>query len=387
LLVTVEVGLSLVLLVGAGLLLRSFDRLRHVDAGVEPSGVSTMLVVAPPGIYKTPESITMFFDRVTEQVAGLPGVQQVGLCDCLPPDQVRSTTALLIEGAPNDPAGLPFVNATHASPGYFGALKIPVITGRTFTAADRRGTPTVAVVNRALATKLLGATPRGTEALGRRVSFGDSNWVTVVGVVGDVHYEGLAAPVVPAIYTAVAQDPSPGQNLLIRVAGDPVQIVPSVRRVIAGIDSRVAPSRVASLEGVIAESLTGERFNTALLGAFAALAFVLAAVGIYGVVAYGVTQRLREMGVRLALGARGSDVVGMVVAGSLRLVLVGVVMGLAAAGAAARVLERLLYGTSVHEPAVYVVVSVGLVAVAAVAAWLPGRRAASADPMAVLRGE
>jgi predicted permease len=387
LLVTVEVGLSLVLLVGAGLLLRSFDRLRHVDAGVEPAGVTTMLVVAPPGIYKTPAAINTFFDRVTEQVAALPGVQSVGLCDCLPPDQVRSTTALVIEGAPNESGALPFVNATHASAGYFGTVRIPVIAGRGFTAADRIGAPTVAVVNRMLATKLLHATARGTEALGKRVSFDGTNWMTVVGVVGDVHYEGLAAPVVPAIYTAVAQDPEPGQNLMIRVAGDLLRVVPSVRRVVAGIDSRVAPSRIASLEGVIADSLTGERFNAVLLGAFAGLAFVLAAVGIYGVVAYGVTQRLREMGVRLALGARGADVVRMVVTGSLRPVVAGVAIGLVTAGAAARVLERMLYGTSVHEPAVYVVVSVGLVAVAAAAAWLPGRRAASADPMAVLRGE
>jgi len=386
-LVIAEVGLSVVLLVEAGLLVRSFDRLRRVDAGVDPSGVASMLIVAPPARYTTPERRNAFFDRVTEQVAALPGVTAVGLCDCLPPNQMRTTTSLFIEGASQNIADLPLVNAAHAGANYFGSLRVRVLGGRGFTPADRLGSAPVAVVNRTLAAKLLGASARGTEALGKRVSLNGTTWRTVVGVVDDVHYEGLATAVVPAIYVPVAQDPEPGQNLIVRVAGDPMAAVPAVRRAIAGIDPEVAPSYVMSLEGTIAESLVGERFNAALLGTFAAVAFVLAAVGIYGVVAYGVTQRRREMGVRVALGARGSDVVRMVVAGSLRPVLVGVAIGLAAAVASARVLERMMYGTSVHEVDVYVVVTVGLVAVAAAAAWLPGRRAAGADPMVVLRGE
>ena len=387
LLVTAEVGLSLVLLVGAGLLLRSFDRLRHVDPGVDPTGVASMLVVAPPAIYETAEARLTFFDRVTEQVAALPGVRAVGLCDCLPPADVRTTTSLAIEGRPGAQGDLPLVNVVRASAGYFGAVRVPVVAGRAFTPADRLGAPPVAVVNRTLAMKLLGASARGTEALGRRVSFDEPNWLTVVGVVGDVHYEGLATAVVPAVYVPVAQAPEPGYNVVIRVAGDPMDVVSPTRRVIAAIDSRVAPSRIASLEGAIAESLVGERFNTALLGVFAALAFVLAAVGMYGVVAYGVAQRRREMGVRLALGARGADVVRMVVAGSLRPVVAGVVIGLAVAAVSVRLIQRMLYGTSVHEPVVYVVVAVGLFAVAGVAAWFPARRAAGADPLEVLRGE
>jgi putative ABC transport system permease protein len=279
------------------------------------------------------------------------------------------------------------VNASHANPSYFSALRIPVIAGRAFTSADRLGSVAVAVVNRALATRLLGAGANGTEALGRRVSFDGTNWMTVVGVVGDVHYQGLATPVVPAIYTAVAQTPEPGEHLIVRVAGDPMAVVPSIRRVLAGVDPEIAPSRIALLEGVISESLDERRFNAVVLGIFAAVAFVLAAVGIYGVVAYGVTQRRREMGVRIALGARGADVVRMVVGHSLRPVGVGVVAGLVAAVAGARVLEHLLYGTSVHEPVVYVLVAGALVVVAALAAWAPGRRAASADPMEALRAE
>jgi putative ABC transport system permease protein len=384
LLVTAEVGLSLVLLVGAGLLLRSFDRLRRVDTGVDASGVVTMLVVAPPARYQTPEKTNAFFDRVAEGVATLPAVQAVGLCDCLPPTDVRTTTSLVLDG-PSRPTGeLPLVNAIRVGGSYFAALRIPVLAGRAFTSVDRFGAPAVGVVNRTLAVKLLGSS---AEALGRRVSYDGSNWVTIVGVVDDVHYEGLATPVMPAVYTPLAQSPEPGYNLIVRAAGDPMTIVPATRRVIAAVDPEVAPSFISSLEHAITDSLAGDRFNSVLLGTVAAIAFVLAAVGIYGVVAYGVTQRRREMGVRVALGAQGGDVVRMVVARSLRPVFVGVVLGLFVASLSVRVLQRMLYGTSVHEIDVYLLVTIGLIGVAALAAWLPGRRAAAADPMTVLRGE
>ena len=346
-----------------------------------------MLLVAPPARYTTVEKRNAFFDDLTGRIAALPGVQAVGLCDCLPPNQVRTTTSLFIDGSSPVTADLPLVNAVHAGANYFGALRVPIVAGRAFTSADRLGAAPVAVVNRSLAMKLLGAGKTGNEALGRRVSLNGTTWRTVVGVVGDVHYEGLATAVMPAVYTPVAQDPEPGQNLIIRTAGDPMAIVPSVRRTLAGVDPEIAPSYIASLDATMAESLTAERFTTLLLGAFAAVAFVLAAVGVYGVVAYGVAQRRREMGVRIALGARGADVVRMVVARSLRPVLVGIAIGLAVAIGSARVLQGMLYGTSVHEPAVYAIVSIGLIAVAALAAWMPGRRAAAADPMVVLRGD
>ena len=386
-LVTAEVALSLVLLIGAGLLLRSFDRLRHVDAGVDAGGVATMLLVATPTRYDTQQKINAFFDRVTEGVSTLPGVQAVGLCDCLPPNLVRSTTSLFVDGGPRTTGELPLVNAVRVGANYFGALRIRVLAGRGFTAADRAGAPDVSVVNRTLATRLLRAGHSGTTALGRRLSYDGTNWVTVVGVVDDVHYEGLATPVMPAVYTPIAQFPEPGNTLFVRTSGEPLAIVPAIRRVLAGVDPETAPSYIESLEGTFSDAVAGERFNAALLGAFAAIAFVLAAVGIYGVVAYGVTQRRREMGVRIALGARGADVVRMVVLRSLRPVLAGVALGLLAAAASARVLQRMLYGTSAHDVSVYALVTVGLIGVAVAAAWIPGRRAAGADPMLVLRGD
>ena len=385
LLVAAEVGLSLVLLIGAGLLLRSFDRLRRVDSGVDPSGVATMLIVAPPARYTTPEKTNAFFDRVTEEVSMLPGVQAVGLCDCLPPTEVRTTTSVVIDGKPTTGGELPLVNAIRVGGSYFGALRIPVVVGRAFTGADRLGAPAVAVVNRTLAVKLLGGA--GPASLGRRVSYDGTSWMTVVGVVNDVHYDGLATPVMPAVYTPLAQRPEFGYNLIVRTDGDAMAVVPATRRVIAGVDPEIAPSYISSLASSISASLASDRLNSVLLGTFATIAFVLAAVGIYGVVAYGVTQRQRELGVRIALGAQGGDVVQMVVGRSLRPVLIGVALGIFVAGASARVLQRMLYSTSVHDINVYGLVTVGLIGVAALAAWLPGRRAARADPMTVLRGE
>src|SRR5688500_9254293 len=186
-LVTAEVALSLVLLVGAGLLLRRFDRLRRVDTGVDAGGVATLPSAAPPARYPTPERRNDFFDRVTERVATLPGVTAVGLCDCLPPDEVRVTTSLFVDGASREVAELPLVNGVHAGANYFGALRVPVVAGRAFTSADRIGAPPVAVVNRVLETKPLSWGPTGTEALGKRVSLNGTTWRTVVGVVGDVH--------------------------------------------------------------------------------------------------------------------------------------------------------------------------------------------------------
>jgi predicted permease len=385
LLVTAEVGLSLVLLIGAGLLLRSFDRLRRVESGVDAGGVVTMLIIAPPARYSTPEKTNAFFDQVTEGVSTLPGVQAVGLCDCLPPTDVRTTTSLIIDGRATTSGELPLVNAIRAGGSYFGALRIPVLAGRAFTSADRLGAPAVAVVNRALAVKLLGGA--GTTSLGRRVSYDGTNWMTVVGVVDDVHYDGLAASVMLAVYTPLAQRPEPGYNLIVRATGDAMAVVPAMRRVVAGVDPDVAPSYISSLENSMAASLAGDQFNSVLLGTFAAIAFVLAAVGIYGVVAYGVTQRRRELGIRIALGAQGRDVVRMVVARSLRPVLLGVVLGILMTGASARVLQRMLYSTSIHDINVYGLVAIALTGVATLAAWLPGRRAAGADPMTALRGE
>ena len=252
-LVTVEVGLSLVLLIGAGLLLRSFDRLRQVDAGVDPHGVATMLIIAPPARYATPEKRNAFFDGVTERIATLPSVQAVGLCDCLPPNQVRSTTSLFIDGATREIRDLPLVNAVHAGANYFGALRVAIVAGRAFTSADRLGSAPVAVVNRTLATKLL-SRQEGTDALGSGVAE-RHDWRTVVGVVGRRPYEGWRLGQA-GVY-------SPGQDPELAInddthGGSPMAVVPA-SSVMQHDGSRAEEWRRSSRDG---RSLTSERFTT-----------------------------------------------------------------------------------------------------------------------------
>jgi predicted permease len=292
-----------------------------------------------------------------------------------------------IDGGATSMAEMPqaFQLRVHAS--YFAALRIPVLAGRAFTPADRAGSPPVVVVDLAFARRHLGARGDGTGALGRRVAFGDTVWHEVVGVVGDVRYNGLAAPADPTVYYPFAQVPFVGMDMFVRTAGDPLRVVPSVRRAVLEIDAELPISSVAALDAEMAKSISGQRFNTTMLTLFAAIAFTLAAIGIYGVVAYGVTQRRHEMGVRIALGAQRRDVVRLVVLRALRPVAVGVIVGLGAAIATTGVVRGLLYGTSPHDPATYVAVATLLVAVGATAAYAPSRRAAAADPVSALRAE
>lgn len=384
-LVAAEVAASLVLLVGASLFVRSFQRLSRVDVGVEPAGVVAMLVAASPNAYPDPDRRRALFDQIVERVAALPGVQAVGLCDCRPPSYGRSAGSVRLEGGGTDPREFPNAFQLRAGANLFGTLRIPVLAGRVFTTADRIGAPLVVVVNRTFATRYLSRDP--ASAVGRRLSFGDTVMRTIVGVVDDVRYNGLAAPADPVVYFPFAQDPFLGMEMFVRTTGDPMQVVPAVRRAVLDVDAELPISRVSAVETDVATSISGERFNTAMLALFAAVAFALAVVGIYGVVAYGVTQRRHEMGVRIALGAQRRDVVRLVVGRALRPVSVGIVIGLAAAVAVTRVAQGLLYGTSPHDPGTYAAVAAMLLGVGAVAAYAPSRRAAAADPVSALRAE
>jgi putative ABC transport system permease protein len=384
-LVAAEVAASLVLLVGAGLFLRSFQRLSAVDSGVESTGVVAMLAAASPTKYPDAERQRAIFDRITERVAAIPGVQAIGLCDCRPPDYARSAGSVQIEGGATDARELPNAFQIRAGANYFGVLRIPVLAGRAFTAADRAGAPLVVVVNRTFARRHLGTDAAG--AVARRVSFGADEWRTIVGVVDDVRYNGLAAPVDPAVYYPFAQDPFLGMEMFVRTAGDPLRVVPAIRRAVLDVDPELPISRVAALEADVAKSIAGERLNTTLLALFATIAFALAAIGIYGVVSYSVTQRRHEMGVRVALGAQRRDVIRLVVVRALRPVAAGVAIGLVAAVVTTRVAQGLLYGTSPHDPTTYAAMATLLLAVGALAAYAPSRRAATADPVSALRAE
>jgi putative ABC transport system permease protein len=267
----------------------------------------------------------------------------------------------------------------------FAALRVPVLAGRTFTPTDREGSPLVVVVSRTFAQRHLARDP--VAAIGRRLSFGGDDLRTVVGVVGDVRYSGLAEPPDPVVYFPFDQDPFLGMEMFVRATGDPMRVIPAVRRAVLEVDPELPISRISAVEADVAQSIASERFNTTMLALFGAVAFALAVVGIYGVVAYSVTQRRHEMGVRIALGAQRRDVVRLVVGRALGPVGVGVVIGLVLAIGATRVAQGLLYGTSPHDPATYAAVAVTLLSVGAVAAYAPSRRAARADPVSALRAE
>ncbi|AHG93852.1 permease (plasmid) [Gemmatirosa kalamazoonensis] len=385
-LVTLEVALSLLLLVGAGTLLQSYVRLRAVAPGVRTDGVLAALVAASPTKYPDAARRVALYDRVAERISAIPGVRAVGTCDCMPPEHVSQSGGVLVEGV--DPgSSWPIVQQPRAGAGYFAALGIPVRAGRAFTAADRIDAPPVAVVNETFARRLLGGSGDLARAVGRRITMDGTTWMTVVGVVGDVHYSGLAAPVDPLMYTPFAQAPSPGMDLFVRTGDDPARLVPAVQRALLEIDPELPLSMARPLEAAVLESIAAPRFQTTLITLFGCVALALAVVGVYGVVAYGVTQRQREMGVRVALGAGRARVLRLVVSQALGPVWAGVAIGLLGALAGARVLGRFVYATSVHEPATYVAVAGTLVAVAAAAAYLPARRAAAADPASVLRAD
>ena len=393
-LVTAEVAAALVLLVGAGLLMRSFQRLRTVDPGASPAGVATMLVVPGLAKYQTPAHQRAVFERLVEGVAAVPGVLAVGLCDCQPPDHARTYTAFLVEGGATEMAALPNTDQIRVGANYFGALRIPVLAGRAFTGADRDGSLPVAVVSEALARRHLAAgaasaDPRAAlaAAVGRRVSFDGENWLTVVGVVGDVRYDGIAGEVQPALYLPFAQDPFPGMYMFVRAAGDPLAVVPAVQRAVLAVDPELPLARVTTLAKLVSDSVARPRFNAVLLAVFAGLAFALAAVGVYGVVSYAVAQRTREVGIRLALGAHPGDVLRLTLWRGLRPVLAGVGLGVAGAAAASRLLAHLLYDTSPHDPGTYLALAALLTVVAAVACFLPARRATLVDPMSALRSD
>jgi putative ABC transport system permease protein len=279
-------------------------------------------------------------------------------------------------------------DSRQATPGYFETIGIPLRRGRLFNAGDRDGKQRVAIIDEGMARTFW----PGQEALGKRFRMGDfsdkdDRWITVVGVVGSVRHSGLHADPRPQLYRPEAQAPSPALYVVARTTGDPRSLVAAVGAAVHEVDRDQPISQVRTLEQVVAESLLARRFNLLLLGLFAGLALALSAVGIYGVTAYSVTQRTREMGLRMALGAQPGGVLRLVVGEAGALVGLGVALGLAAAFGLTRVMASLLYGVGSTDPGTFVAVAVGLTGIAIAAAWLPGMRATRVDPMVALRAE
>ncbi|HZF10684.1 MAG TPA: ABC transporter permease [Thermoanaerobaculia bacterium] len=387
-LVVAEVALAVLLLVGAGLLLRSFSRLLAVDPGFRTARILSFRIELPPDRYSAPQR-ALFFDRLLDRLKGLPGLVAAGAVSEVPMSGTEDIDGFIVEGRPAPkPGEMTVADSRQATPGYFETMGIPLRRGRFFHAGDVDGKQRVAIVDDVMART---GWP-DQEAVGKRFRMGDFNdkndrWITVIGVVGSVRHSGLHADPRPQLYRVEAQAPSPQMYVVARTTGDPRSLVAAATAAVHAVDRDQPLSQVRTLEQVVAESLAARRFNLLLLGLFAGLALALSAVGIYGVTAYSVTQRTREMGLRMALGAQPSGVLRLVVGEAGALVGLGVLVGLAAAFALTRVMASLLYGVGTTDPGTFAAVAVGLTGVALAAAYVPGRKATRVDPLTALRAE
>jgi len=381
-----EISLALVLLIGAGLLIKSFYCVLSVDPGFTPEHVLTMNLSLTDSRYPTSQQKTEFFSEVLRRVEALPGVRSAGLSDSLPLSPYTNRTMIPLErimgrAVLSNSTPVMMFRIT-VSPGYFYTLRIPVLKGRTFTDHDDEQSQQVSVVNEALARHLW----PGEDPLGKQLPLIDAS-LTVIGVVGDTRHEGLSRDVEAEIYVPYLQQSDPSMQLAVRTASDPASLVSAVRSQVMAIDSAQPIYHLGTLEQTLSDSLAPRRFNMLLLGIFAAIALALATVGIYGVMAFSVTQRTHEIGIRMALGAERRDVLGLVVRQGLRLTLAGVVLGVAGAWALTRFLTNFLYGVRPTDPATFVLVSLALITVSILASYIPARRATRVDPMVALRYE
>ena len=386
LLVISETALAILLLAGAGLLIRSFARLRSVDMGLNPRNLLTMRVVITGSANYAESRRVAFFRDVVERVSALPGVLSAGTVSFLPLAGWGPGMFFSLEGHPPQPAGKPIALVREADPGYFRTMGIALLAGRTFTAHDDSTAPRVVVVNRSLARRFWGSE---REAPGKRLLLDLRQTVAaeIVGVVGDVKAEGLSADTWFTIYFPHPQLPSPAMTLVVRTAGDPMRIAHSVARQVYALDPEQPVSEVRTMEQVVGESLAEARFQMVLLTAFAATALLLASVGIYGVMAYTVTERTHEIGVRMAVGASPGEVVRLVVRRGAVLAGIGIAVGLGAAFGLTRLMAKLLFGVPPADPVTFGAIAVLLGAVALAASWVPARRASRVAPMAALRHE
>jgi putative ABC transport system permease protein len=389
-LVVFEVALALVLLIGAGLLLRSFAELQSVDPGFRTDRVLSFRVTAPMARYPGPEQVGVFHAGLLGRIETLPGVEAAAAANTLFLHRLPSMSGVTIEGQPPAMDGDPVINVTndYVSAGFFEAMDIPLVLGRPFEAGDVAGAQQVVIVNEAFARRLL----QGQDPLGRRFARGDATdpdavWQTIVGVVADTRRAGLAEAVRPEAYRPFTQLPPRSIEVLVTTSVPPLSIVPQLRELLHELDPNMAVSELHTVEAALADALATQRFVMVLLTGFAALALTLAVIGLYGVLAFLVTQRRREIGLRMAIGAGRRDVVVMILGQSLRYVVPGVVLGTVAAVLLTRGLQSQLYGISTTDPATYAGLTFLLVAVAMAASWLPARRAAEVDPMIALRDD
>ncbi len=369
-LVISEIALSLVLLVVAGLLIRSFQRLQAVNPGFNPSNVLTMQLDLSRTKYKTGEQVIAFHDQLLERLKQLPGVQYASARTSVPiaSDASYAYLRFNLEGRATDASDPPVAYYNGVSPDYFQTMMVPLLKGRGFSDRDVRG-----------------------DAIGKRITLEDNpkeeDWVTIVGVAGDTKPRELRSEPVAELYMPYKQQPERGMSLMIRYRDGGTGVAAAVRNEVLALDRDQPVYSIRTLDSVLSESVATPRFRTMLLGVFAVVALILAAVGIYGVISYAVSQRTQEIGIRMALGAQTADVLTLVVKGGMTLVLIGVALGLAGAFALTRLMTTLLFSVRPTDLATFATVSVGLIVVALFACFIPARRATKVDPLAALRDE
>jgi putative ABC transport system permease protein len=387
-LVVGEIALAALVLVGSGLLIRSLSRLQSVDLGFDRESTLSIEVFLPEARYAEPAAVRAFYDRLVERAAALPGVTRAAGVLVRPlqgPDGFDYPFS--IEGrSADEQATYPLLNYEAITPDYFSASGIPLLSGRPFQASDDEDAPGVVIVSRGLARRFW----PGADPIGRRIKWGPPDgpapWLTIVGVAGDARYRALQSPTLD-VYVPYRQSPWGLNHLIVRAAGDPAALAGALAREARAIDPGVATLDAATARELVDSALRRPRFNTLLLGFFAAAALALAGVGIYGVTSYAAARRTREMGIRMALGAGPGQVRRLVIGQALRAGAVGIAIGLAAALAGTRLLSGLLFEVRPADPLTFAAVPIFLALVAALAGWVPARRAAKLAPTAALRAE
>jgi putative ABC transport system permease protein len=385
--VAAQLALVVVLLTGAGLLLRTWVTLQQVQLGFSPKNELTLTVQLPGAKYAKPADIVSFYERLLDRVRALPGVENAGTIETMLLSATPNSGGITVEGRAGRP-GDKEVTFDGISPGFFSTIGARLAGGRNFTASDRQGTTRVAIVNE---TAVKNYFPGG--AVGKRFRFGtgatsdttENPWITVVGVVADMRRTGVDKAVRDEAFFPFAQSASPGQRLVIRTTGEPLSFAGQVRRVVREIDPTQPISNVGTMEQLLSGRVAQRRFSMTLVGMFAALALTLALIGAYGVTSYLVSQRTREIGIRMALGADSRRVARSVVGEGLRVAATGVFAGLIIALFTTRLASGLLYGVSPRDPLTLGAVVLTLLAVSAIANYLPARRAARVDPLTALR--
>lgn len=386
-LLAAQIALALVLVISAGLLTRTFVHMLHADAGFNPEHVLSFELTLPPLKYHDQAQIVAIYERVLEKLRAVPGVNSAGVVERLPLGGTPESTVVMIPGRVRDPKNIPYANYTMISPGYFSSVQTPLIRGRDFQQSDTATSQPVAIINQAMAKKFW----PGEDALGKQVGPPVIQPLPViVGIVADTKHLSLREEAAPEMYVPYTQKIWPSlltMDVVVRASVVPEALTEGIRSAVLSVDSDLPIADVMTLETVVSNSMVQQRFALFVLAAFAGLAMLLAAVGMYGVISYSVAQRTNEIGVRMALGAQRKNVLAMVFSEAMRLLAIGIIAGLVAAIAVARLISGFLYGIRPVDPLTYLAVTSLLGGVVLLACYIPARRATKVDPMIALRYE